>query len=126
MDLKSIISSFIIFSALALNIEFILGGSQSLEFHNINILFFAIVFNIISTINKLGETNNIGNLIISSSILSVIQLVVAASLWFYYSQSSIGLTGLNVEKIVNVAIGALIFNFLSVIMLIIQTFNLRR
>jgi hypothetical protein len=126
MDLKSIASSFIIFAALALNIEFILGNSTSLELHNINILFFAIVFNIISTINKLGETNNIGNLIISSSILSVIQLVVAASLWFYYSQSVTGLTELNIEKIVNVAIGALIFNFLSVIMLIIQTFNLRR
>jgi len=126
MDFKIIFNNLIIFSALAFNIEFVLGDINNLDYHNTNTLFLAIVFNILSTINKFGETNAMGNLIISSSLLSLIQLLIASIFWLYFSVYENGINSSNITQIVNIAIGALIFNALSVIMLIIQTAKLKR
>jgi hypothetical protein len=126
LEFKKILSNFIIFSALALNIEFVLGDFGDLEYHNLNILFIAIVFNIISTITKMGENNAMGDLIVSSSILALLQLIIAAGVWFYIDYYGGGINSENLGKIVSLAIGALIFNSLSVLMLIIDAAKLKR
>jgi len=125
MELNKILTNFIIFAALALNIEFVLGDFDNINEHNLNILYIAIVINIISTIAKFGENNELGNLIVSSSILALVQLIITAITWFYFDNYEHNLVE-NSREIVSIAFGALIFNSLSVIMLIIDTTRLKR
>lgn len=121
-----VFNSFFIFAALAFNFEFVFGDINTIEHHSFNILFAAIIFNIISTILQIGENNEMGNMITASSILSLFQLVIAATVWSYTEHYNGGVDSNNIAMIVSISAGALLSNALSVIMLIIETSKSKR
>jgi hypothetical protein len=126
MNKNGIFSGVFIFLALTLNFDFVYGGFDNMSHHSIYILYSAIVVNIIGTILKLGDRTKLGSLLVSTSIVALIQLVFAAILWSWYNNYGTPVSDSNIFSIVSIAAGALVANFLSVIVLIIEISRIKR
>lgn len=126
MNKKDIVSGVFIFLALTLNFDFVFGDFDKLAHHSIYVLYIAIVVNIIGTLLKFGDNTKIGSMLAATSIVALIQLVFAALLWSWYQNFGLPVSDDNIFSIVSVAAGALVANFLSVIILIIETSRIKR
>jgi hypothetical protein len=126
MNKKDILSGVFIFLALTLNFDFVYGDFNNLAHHSIYVLYFAIVVNIIGTILKIGDDTKMGSLLVSTSIVAVIQLILAALLWSWNQNFGESVSNNNIFSIVSLAAGALVANFLSVIIMIIDTSRIKR
>ena len=114
MNLEKVIFGFFIVLALT-------------EHHNVYELFVAIVVNLIATVLKFGDRTQMGAVLLATSLVADLQLIVAAIVWGYAIHVS--QTGLDVPimgSIVSLSGGALLANITSVVLLIIETVNLRR
>jgi len=127
MNLEKVVFGFFIVLALTLNFGFFLGEFENPEHHNVYELFAVIVVNLIATVLKFGDRTQMGAVLLATSLVADLQLVVAAVVWGYAEQvSGLGLTPEVVASIVSLSGGALLANITSVILLIIETANLRR
>ncbi len=127
MNLEKVIFGFFIVLALTLNFGFFIGEFENPEHHNVYELFFAIVVNLIATVLKFGDRTQMGAVLLATSLVADLQLIVAAIVWGYavhISQS--GMDASVVGSIVSLSGGALLANITSVVLLIIETVNLRR
>lgn len=122
MNLEKVIFGFFIILAMTLNFGFVIGEIDNPAHHNITELFAVIVVNLIATVLKFGERTQIGAIHLATSLVAVLQLIAAASVWAYVVHMSAGgLTPNAMASIVSLSAGALVANVLSVIMLIIET-----
>ncbi|TCS73808.1 hypothetical protein EDC61_10130 [Sulfuritortus calidifontis] len=122
MNLEKVIFGFFIILAMTLNFGFVIGEIDNPAHHNITELFAVIVVNLIATVLKFGERTQIGAIHLATSLVAVLQLIAAASVWAYaVHMSADGLTPNAMASIVSLSAGALVANVLSVIMLIIET-----
>lgn len=126
MNKKHVFGYVFIFLALTLNFDFVYGGFDNAGHHSIYILYIAIVVNIIGTFLKLGDNTKVGSMLISTSIVALIQLISAAVLWSWYQNYGTPVNDGNIFSIVSIAAGALVANFLSVIIMIIETSRIKR
>jgi len=126
MNFKEILIGIFIFLSLTLNFDFVYGDFDNLSHHSIYVLYFAIVVNIIGTILKIGDRTKIGSILVATSIVALIQLVFAGLIWSYYENFTIGVSDSNIFNVVSMASGALVANFLSVMILIIDTSRIKR
>jgi Ca2+/H+ antiporter, TMEM165/GDT1 family len=127
MNLEKVIFGFFIVLALTLNFGFFIGEFDNPAHHNVYELFFVIVVNLIATVLKFGDRSQMGAVLLATSLVADLQLIAAAMVWGYVLH--VGQTGLDAEamgSIVSLSGGALLANITSVVLLIIETVNLRR
>ena len=125
MNLDKVIAGFFIILAMTLNFGFFYGAMDDLATHSKYELFAAIVINIIATVLKLGDKTQMGSVLLASSLVAVIQLVAAASIWAMGSYSYEVNTQV-ASLVISLSGGALLANITSVILYIGDTLKSKR
>lgn len=127
MNLEKVVFGFFLILALTLNVGFVIGDIDNPAHHPVAEFFFVVVVNIIATILKLGDRSQIGALLLATSLVAVLQLVVAAVIWTWAVHvTDVGMTPDTMVDIVSLASGALVANVVSVTVLVAETLMLRR
>ncbi|MEN8213745.1 MAG: DUF6394 family protein [Pseudomonadota bacterium] len=127
MNSEKVIFNFFIVLALTLNFGFVLGDMEDPAHHPVYELFAVIVVNLIATILKFGDRTQVGAILLSTSLAALLQLFVAAIIWFTASYvTGTGLTPGVMASIVSLSAGAVLANVVSVILLLVETVMLRR
>ena len=125
MNIDKVISGFFIILAMTLNFGFFYGDLTNIEVHSKYELFAAIVVNLIATILKLGDKTQIGSVLLATSLVAVIQLIAAATIWtmgiYVYT-----LDAEIVSLIISLSGGALAANIISVILYVGETLKSKR
>ena len=127
MNLEKVIFGFFILLAATLNFGFVYGDIDNPLFHNRWEFYAALVVNIVATLIKLGDRTHVGAIHLATSLVALIQLVVAALVWFFAPSGPDGVvSGESMASIVSLAGGALLANLVSVTILIVETTMRRR
>ncbi len=127
MNSEKVIFNFFIVLALTLNFGFVFGTIEDPSHHPVYELFAVIVVNLIATILKFGDRTQVGAILLSTSLVALLQLFVAAIIWFVANYvTGSGLTPAVMASIVSLSAGAVLANVVSVILLLIETVMLRR
>ena len=127
MNLEKVIFGFFILLALTLNFGFVMGDIDNAEHHHPYELFAALVVSVVSTVLKFGDRTHMGAVLLATSLVADLQLLAAALVWgiaLYVMET--GNTPEIVASVVSLSGGALLANIASVVLLIIETVNLRR
>ncbi len=127
MNSEKVIFAFFIVLALTLNFGFFLGGMDDPSHHNIYEFFAAIVVSLISTVLKVGDRTHLGAVFLATSLVADLQLLAAAVVWGFvshvYGQE---LQGHALATVISLSGGALLANFISVILLVVDTMTVKR
>lgn len=127
MNPEKVVFGFFIVLALTLNFGFFVGDIDDPAHHHIYELFAVVIVNIIATLLKFGDRSQLGAVLLSTSLVAVLQLVAAAVVWMWVEHiSNTGMTPSAMASIVSLSGGALLANIISVVLLIIETVMLRR
>jgi len=89
-------------------------------------LFAALAVSLIATVMKFGDRSALGSTMLATSLVADLQLIAAAAAWGFYGQGDAVLTAHHGATVVSLAIGAAVANVVSVVLLLIETTNLRR
>ncbi|MCF7982245.1 MAG: DUF6394 family protein [Pseudomonadales bacterium] len=125
MNSEKVVFAFFIVLALTLNFGFFLGDIDNPNHHNVYELYAAIVVSIIATIMKFGDRTHVGAVLLATSFVADLQLVAGAIVWAVATNTDIGLSSHMMASIVSLSAGALLANFTSVILLILETIMVR-
>jgi hypothetical protein len=125
VNFDKVISGFFIILAMTLNFGFVYGDLTDIEVHSKFELFAAIIVNLIATILKLGDKTQMGSVLLATSLVAVIQLIAAATIWtmgayVYTMDKEI------VSLIISLSGGALAANIVSVILYVGDTLKSKR
>lgn len=127
MNLEKVVFGFFVLLAATLNFGYVTGDIGNPEHHNVLELYAAVVVNIIATILKLGDRTQIGAIHLATSLVATIQLIGAAMAWIWYTQIQMAeITAHSMSSVVSLALGALLANIVSVVLMVIETANFRR
>lgn len=127
MNREKVAFAFFIVLALTINFGFFMGDIDNPEHHNVYEFFAALVVSLIATVLKFGDRTHIGAVLLATSLVADLQLVAAAFVWGYAEQiSGSGMTPSVMSSIVSLSAGALLANLTSVILLMVETIQLRR
>jgi len=127
MNLEKVVFGFFVLLAATLNFGYVTGDIGNPEHHNVIELYAAVVVNIIATILKFGDRTQIGAIHLATSLVATIQLIAAALAWIWYTQIIVEpMTMHSMASVVSLALGALLANVVSVVLMIIETANFRR
>jgi hypothetical protein len=127
MNPEKVVFGFFIVLSLTVNFGFFLGEIDSPEHHHVYELFAAIVVNVIATVLKFGDRTQMGAVLLSTSLVAVLQLFIASLVWgIAVHATGIGLTPVVTASIVSLSGGAMLANVVSVVLLVIETAMLRR
>ncbi|WP_372658386.1 DUF6394 family protein [Hydrogenophaga sp.] len=126
MSTERVLFAFVIVLALTLNVGFIAGDINDINHHNVYELFAALVVSLIATVMKFGDRSPLGSTMLATSLVADLQLIAAAASWGFYGQAATVLTVHEGATVVSLAIGAMVANVVSVVLLIIEMANLRR
>ncbi len=127
MNFEKVVFGFFIVLALTLNFGFFIGEIDNPDHHNVYELFAALVVSLVATVLKLGERTQMGAVLLATSLVADLQLIAAAFLWgFALYVTDLGLSSSVMSSIVSLSGGALLANFTSVVLLIIETVTMRR
>lgn len=127
MNLEKVVFGFFIVLAATLNFGFFIGDIDNPVHHEVWGLFAAVAVNLIATILKFGDRTQIGALHLATSLAADLQLIAAAIVWAYaVHMSGDGMTAAATARIVSLAGGAMLANFISIILLMGETLMLRR
>jgi len=127
MNSEKVLFAFFIILALSLNFGFFLGEISDSTHHHPYELFAAIIVSLICTFMKFGDRTSFGSTVLAASLVADLQLIAAAIVW--------GMSGINgaqalsdgtMASIVSLSGGALAANLLSVVLLIIETSQIRK
>ena len=126
MNLDKVISGFFIILAMTLNFGFFYGDLADITLHDKYELFAAIIVNIIATVLKLGDRTQIGSVLLATSLVAVIQLVAAASVWTI-ATNTVGTIDSGLSSIIVSLSGcALLANITSVFLYVGDTLKSKR
>lgn len=126
MNLEKVVFGFFIVMAMTLNFGFFIGDLTDVAQHNVYELYAAIVVNLIATVLKFGDRTQVGALHLATSLVADLQLIAGAVVWAYAAHVGTGITPSTVASVVSLSGGALLANVVSVVLLIIETSQLRR
>ncbi|HSO84694.1 DUF6394 family protein [Thiocapsa sp.] len=127
MNPEKVVFGFFIILALTLNFGFFVGEIDNPEHHHVWELFGVILVNLVATVLKFGDRTHMGALLLATSLVAMLQLIGAALVWtiaVYATEA--GMTPAIMASIVSLSGGAMIANVVSVVLLVIETFTLRR
>lgn len=127
MNLEKVIFGFFIILACTLNFGFFIGDIDRPELHHASELFAAIVVNMIATVLKFGDRTHIGATHLATSLAAVLQLLAGSFVWMWqlYIVGE-AMDGHTISIVVSLSGGALVANFISVILLIGETLKQSR
>ena len=128
MNLEKVVFGFFVLLALTINFGFVMGEVDNPAHHHAFELFLALVVSIIATIMKLGDRSHIGAVLLATSLVADLHLIAAAVVWGYninVAAAAVVDPG-TTAAVVSLAGGALIANFASVALLLIETATIRR
>jgi len=111
---------------MTINFGFFYGNPADLQYHSAYELFAAIVINLIATIMKLGDKTQLGSVLLATSLVADIQLIASAIIW---GITHYILEGMNMEStvaVISLSGGALMANFISVLLFIGDTLKSKR
>lgn len=126
MTPERVLFAFIIVLALTLNVGFTVGEFTDPLQHNRYELFGAIVVSLVATVMKFGDRSPLGSTMLATSLVADLQLIAAAACWGLYASFGNTLAAGEMATVVSLAVGALVANVISVVLLIIEVANLRR
>ena len=127
MNLEKILFGFFILLALTLNFGFFIGDFDNPDHHDALELFAALVVSLVATILKFGDRTHIGAVLLSTSLVADLHLIAAAVVWGLAANvSEGGVTSATMASVVSLSGGALLANIASVVLLIVETVNMRR
>lgn len=126
MSLERVLFAFIIVLALTLNVGFAVGDIADPDHHNVYELFAAIVVSLIATVMKFGDRSPLGSTMLATSLVADLQLIAAAAAWGWVASRPQGIDVHGMVTVVSLAIGALVANVVSVVLLVIEVASLRR
>jgi len=127
MNVEKVIFGAFNLLALTINFGFVMGEIDNPVHHHAWELFLAIIVSLIATILKLGDRSHLGAMLLATSIVADIHLVGAAVIWgmsLYVFET--GTTPSVIASVVSMAGGALIANIASVVLMLVETIQLRR
>ena len=127
MNLERVIFGFFILLALTLNVVFVIGEIDNFRHHSVWVLTIAILVSVIATALKLGDRTQVGALLLASSLVADVLLIAARVVWVVAEEDpDVGPAGQAMVSIVSLAIGALVANIVSTVILIGETLMSRR
>lgn len=127
MNTEKVVFAFFIVLALTLNFGFCIGELDDHSHHNVYELYAALVISLIATVLKFGDRTHMGAVMLATSLVADLQLVLAALFWGIYEHVLSGVDGAGaLASIVSLAYGALLANFMSVVLLVVETATVRR
>jgi Ca2+/H+ antiporter, TMEM165/GDT1 family len=126
MNPEKVIFAFFIVLALTLNVGFVYGDIDNPAHHNLYEFVAVCVINLIATILKFGDRSQVGAVLLSTSLVADLQLLAASMVWAVVGHVEIWTTELAMPYIVALALGAMLANIISVLLLIIETIALER
>lgn len=127
MNLEKVVFGFFIILAMTLNFSFVYGDIADPAHHNVIEFFLVVVVNLIATTLKLGDRSQIGAVLLATSLVADLQLIAAAVVWTYGTYvAEGGITSSSFVLIISLSAGALLSNFISVIVVVTETLMLRR
>jgi hypothetical protein len=127
MNPEKVVFGFFIVLALTLNFGFFVGEMDNPDHHHVYELFAVVVVNLVATILKFGDRTQMGAVLLATSLVAVLQLLVAVLVWGVAEHvSGSGLTPVVMASIVSLSGGAMLANVVSVVLLVIETVMLRR
>lgn len=125
MNLDKVISGFFIILAMTINFGFVYGDVTTFEHHSKYELFAAIVVNLIATVLKLGDKTQVGSVLLATSLVADIQLISAASVWTIATYTTV-IDAEITTTVVSLSAGALLANFVSVLLYVGDTLKSKR
>ncbi|GMR20345.1 MAG: hypothetical protein BMS9Abin36_0940 [Gammaproteobacteria bacterium] len=127
MNLEKVIFAFFTVLALTLNFGFFIGQIDNPDHHHVYELYAALIVSLIATVMKFGDRTHLGAVLLATSLVADLQLLVAAVVWGVAEHiTETGLTASVVASIVSLSGGALLANITSVVMLVMETAQVRR
>ena len=127
MNLERVIFGFFILLALTLNFVFVMGDIDNFKHHNVWVLTIAILVNLVATGLKLGDRTQVGAILLAGSLVADLLLITARIVWVVAEDDvAIGPSAEAMVTIVSLAIGALVANIVSTVILIGDTLMSRR
>ncbi len=127
MNLDKVLFGFFVLLALTLNVGFAYGEIDVAIHHHVWELFAALVVSLIATVLKFGDRSHLGAVLLASSLVADLHLIAAAIVWGISSEVyQAGTDPSVVSTVVSLAVGALVANTASVILLVVETLTLRR
>jgi hypothetical protein len=100
MNLEKVIFGFFIVLALTLNFAFFVGDMTNPIYHNVFILFAALVVSFITTVLKFGDSTHMGAIFFATSLVADLQLLIASVIWGWAAH--ISTAGVTPEAMVTV------------------------
>jgi len=127
MNPEKVLFGFFIVLSLTLNFGFFVGEMDNPLHHNVYELFAVIVVNLIATVLKFGDRTQMGAILLSTSLVAILQLLAAALVWgMAVHVTGKGMSPEIMSSIVSLSGGAMLANVISVVLLVIETVMLRR
>ena len=126
MNLEKVIFGFFVLLAATLNFGFFIGDINDPNVHNVYELFAAVVVNLIATVLKFGDRTQIGAVQLATSLVASLQLVAAAVVWAYATNTAGELSPHMTASVVSLSGGAVFANIVSVVLLVVETVSFRR
>lgn len=126
MNFEKVVFAFFIILALSLNFGFFVGEISDPNHHHHLELFAALIVSLICTVMKFGDRTQFGSTVLASSLVVDLLLIAAAITWGLASQAGTPISAKTMASITSLAGGALLANLLSVILLIIETAQMRK
>ncbi|WP_136253817.1 DUF6394 family protein [Onishia niordana] len=127
MNLERVVFGFFIILTLSLNYAFVAGGVATPAHHNVWILTFTIIVNLVAIGLKLGDRSQTGALLLASGLVAGLLLITARVVWIVAEPGDGGgpVPG-DMADIVSIATGALIANIIATVILVGDTLLSRR
>ena len=126
MSFDKILFAFVIVLALTLNVGFVVGDIDDIAHHDKYELALAIVVSLIATVMKFGDRSLLGSTMLATSLVADVQLIAAAVVWASATLDGAAISEHDTVIVVSLAIGAMVANVKSVVLLMIETASLRR
>jgi len=127
MNFEKVLFAFFIILALSLNFGFFIGDLSDPTHHHPYELFAALIVSLICTVMKFGDRTHFGSTVLASSLVVDLLLIAAAVTWGVASQGgNVPISSSSMASISSLAGGALIANLMSVVLLVIETGQIRK
>ena len=126
MNAEKVVFAFFILLALTFNFGFFLGDIDNPDHHHVYELYAALVVSLIATVMKFGDRTHMGAVLLATSLVADLQLILAAVVWAAAENfTDTGMDPGTMASIVSLSGGALLANFTSVVLLILETMMVR-
>jgi hypothetical protein len=127
VNVRAVVFGFFVVFAATLNFGYVVGDIDDPAVHNVYELFAAVVINLVATVLKFSDRTHLGAVHLATSLVADLQLITAAMVWVYAVHiAADGYTPTAVTIMVSMSGGALLANFVSVVLLVVETLSFTR